>query len=138
MCFTCATYLFMLIAMVCFLLDGLDVDLPQTETEIYEQFTRHTLFRAIKRSDSDALDSMESLPKQERDVFISICKLAFEKTLSGKQVMKQSEVKHFFNPESKDCLGLITIDVKAAILCRFEKMYTFLHLTFQLHITSLV
>ncbi len=49
--------------------------------------------------------------------------------------MKQSEVKHFFNPESKDCLGLITIDVKAA-LCGFEKMYTFLHLTFQEYLAA--
>ena len=29
-------------AMVCFLLDCLDVDLPKTETEIYQQFTIQT------------------------------------------------------------------------------------------------
>ncbi len=85
--------------------------------------------------DSFELDSIESLPEQERGVFISICKLAFEETLCGKQVMEQSEVKHFFNPESKDCLGLITIDVKAA-KCGFEKLYTFLHLTFQEYLAA--
>ncbi len=35
-------------AMVCFLFNRYGVDLPKTETEIYQQFTRQPLFRAIK------------------------------------------------------------------------------------------
>ena len=53
-------------------------------------------------------------------------------TSSSKQVIGQTEVKHFFNlqPTDKDCMGLITID-KMAMMCGFQKLYTFLHLTFQ-------
>ena len=42
-------YLPIHVAMVCYLFDNLDVDLPQIETEIYETFTLHTLLRSISR-----------------------------------------------------------------------------------------
>ncbi len=129
MCTTCVTCLFMLPwCAIC-----LDVDLPQTETEIYEQFTRHTLLRSISRHSDDlmCLDSIESLPEQEKEVFSKISTLAYEKTVSGKQSVLQSDVDHIFNAtQSTDFLGLITVDIKA-IGCGFQKMYTFLHLTFQ-------
>ncbi len=120
-------------AMVCYLFDRLDVDLPQTETEIYEQFTRHTILRSISRHSDNLmrLDSIESLPEQEKEVWSKISTLAYEKTVSGKQSVLQSDVDHFFNSaESNDFFGLITVDIKA-IGCGFQKMYTFLHLTFQ-------
>ncbi len=120
-------------AMVCYLFDYLDVDLPQTETEIYDQFTRHTLLRSISRHSGNllCLDSIESLPEQEKEVFNKINTLAYEKTVSGKQSVLQSDVDHLFNSaESNDFFGLITVDIKA-IGCVFQKMYTFLHLTFQ-------
>ena len=46
--------------------------------------------------------------------------------------MTQTELKQFFNlqPTDKDCMGLITID-KKAMMCGFQNIYTFLHLTFQ-------
>ncbi len=56
-------------AMVCYLFDCLG-GLPQTETEIYDQFTRHILLRSISRHSDDlmCLDSIESLPEQEKEV----------------------------------------------------------------------
>ena len=125
-------YLPIHVAMVCYLFDYLDVNLPQTETEIYAEFTKHTLFRSISRQTDDlvCLDSIESLPAPEREVCNMICKLAWELTISGKQAMLQKDVRHFFDAQNSECLGLITIDIKA-VQCGFDKIYTFLHLTFQ-------
>ena len=121
--------------MVCFLYDNLESDLPQTETSIYAEFTKFTMLRMLYRDDNNTdmcIESFNDLPQPQNQLYVSICKLAFEMTSSSKQVMRQTEVKHFFNlqPSDKDCLGLITVD-KMAMICGFQKLYTFLHLTFQ-------
>ena len=62
---------------------------------------------------------------------MKICKLAFEMVMSSKQVMRQAEVQGLFDiHNSKDCLGLITVD-KVALRHGMQELYTFLHLTFQ-------
>ncbi len=48
-------YLTIHAAMVCYLFYCLDVNLPQTETDIYDQFTRHTLLRSISRHSDDLM-----------------------------------------------------------------------------------
>ena len=121
--------------MVCFLYDNLESDLPQTETSIYAEFTKFTMLRMLYRDDSNTdmcIESLTDLPEPQNQLYVTICKLAFEMTKSSKQVMTQTEVKHFFNLQSSDVnsLGLITID-KMATMCGFQKLYTFLHLTFQ-------
>ena len=132
--------------MVCFLYDNFESDLPQTETSIYAEFTKFTMLRMLYRDDSNSdmcIESLTDLPEPQNQLYVSICKLAFEMTKSSKQVMTQTEVKNFFHlyPTDRDCLGLITID-KMAMMCGFQKLYTFLHLTFQeflaaFYITSL-
>ena len=121
--------------MVCFLYDNLESDLPQTETSIYAEFTKSTLLRMLYRDDSNSdkyIKSLNDLPKPLNQLYVTIlCKLAFEMTRSSKQVIEQAEVEHFFRLQAdKDCMGLITID-KMAMMCGFQKLYTFLHLTFQ-------
>ena len=121
--------------MVCFLYDNLESDLPQTETNIYAEFTKFTMLRTLYRDDGNSdmcIESLTDLPEPQNQLYVTICKLAFEMTRSSKQVMTQTEVKHFFNlqPTDKNCMGLITID-KMAMMCGFQKLYTFLHLTFQ-------
>ena len=128
--------------MVCFLFN-LGSSLPLTETEIYEEFTRHTLLRALTRKRKDELtesadelellESADELPDVESKVFHQICKLAYKKTISSKQVMRKSEVRDFFTGNKS--LGLITIDCMAS-KCGFENLYTFLHLTFQEYLAA--
>ena len=119
--------------MVCFLYD-IESDLPQTETSIYVEFTRFTMLRILYCDSSNlgmCIESLTDLPEPQNQLYSTICKLAFEMTISSKEVMKQAEVQHFFKLQAdKDCLGLITID-KMAFAAGFSKLYTFLHLTFQ-------
>ena len=121
--------------MVCFLYDNLESDLPQTETSIYAEFTKFTMLRMLYRDESNSdmcIESLTDLPEPQNQLYNTICKLAFEMTSSSKQVMRQTEVMLFLNlqPTERDCMGLITID-KKAMMCGFQKLYTFLHLTFQ-------
>ena len=117
--------------MLCFLYDihVLGSDLPQTETQVYVDFTRATILRMLYRNDRNlCIESLSNLPEPHNQLYRAICKLAFEMTSSSRQVMNQAEVKDFFN--YNDSLGLITVDIMA-MACGFQKMYTFLHLTFQ-------
>ena len=129
-------YLPIQLAMICFLYDLFEKDgdeFPDTETDVYEQFTRHMLLRTFYRQNIEMyLESIFSLPEvEERRLFRSICTLAFEKTLSSKQVLEQSEVDIFCKKmNTNSSLGLLTVDRKAT-KCGFQNMYTFCHLTFQ-------
>ena len=120
--------------MVCFLYDNLELDLPQTETNIYVEFTKFTMLRMLYRDDSNTdmcIESVTDLPEPQNQLYVTICKLAFEMTKSSKQVMTQTEVKHFnLQPSDVNSMGLITVD-KMATMCGFQNLYTFLHLTFQ-------
>ena len=123
-------------AMVCFLFDNLDVELPQTETEIYTEFTKFTLLRTLNRECQVFIKSLRDLPAPHKTYYNKVCKLAYETTASSKQVVQQDEVKSYFNVEKeKETLGLITVD-KLAMKCGFQNMYTFLHLTFQEFLTA--
>ena len=126
-------------AMVCYLFDVMGSKLPRTETEMYKQFTNHTLLRTVTRyrDEIDFLESPGDLLNQDYEGFRKICELAFEKTLSSKQVMKKSEVRNFFGDISSgnESMGLITVDCMAKI-CGFDKLYTFLHLTFQEYLAA--
>ena len=125
-------------AMVCFLCQA-DRSLPETETGIYKEFTIYFFLRALRQLNDDEdiyIDSIESLPSSERESYMKICKLAFEMTVSSKQVMKQKDVQNFFDVHSnRDYFGLITVD-RVALKYGFQKLYTFLHLTFQEFLTA--
>ena len=119
-------------AMACYLCQ-VDRTLPETETGIYKEFTIYFFLRALRQLNDDEyiyIDSIESLPSPQRESYMKICKLAFEMTLSSKQVMKHDDVRDFDVHSNRDYLGLITVD-KVALKYGFQKLYTFLHLTFQ-------
>ena len=122
-------------SMVCFLYDNLDSVIPQTETEIYAEFAKYTILRTLYRHDSEpgVFQSIKDLPSPQKDIFFKVCQLAFKMCLSSKQVLREVEVRDFFfvtSQKDKGSLSLITID-KIATRCGYEKLYTFLHLTFQ-------
>ena len=126
-------------AMVCYLFNVMGSKLPRTETEMYTEFTNHTLLRTITRyeNDIDYLKSPDYLLEQDKIIFLRICKLAFEKTVTSKQVLKKSEVLDYFTDitSGSESMGLITVDCMAS-KCGFENLYTFLHLTFQEYLAA--
>ena len=128
-------------AMVCYLFNIMGGTLPRTETEMYTEFTNSTLLRAIRRDEENEMahiESPEDLSDHEMEMFLRICKLGFEKTLSSKQVMRKAEVREFFRADvhcGKESMGLITVDCMAR-KCGFENLYTFLHLTFQEYLAA--
>ena len=128
-------------AMVCYLFNIMSGTLPRTETEMYTDFTTLTLLRTIRRKEDDDMEysimSAEDLTGDEKGLFLKICQLGFEKTLSSKQVMRKDEVSDFFKDVhcGKESMGLITVDCMAR-KCGFENLYTFLHLTFQEYLAA--
>ena len=124
-------------AMVCYLYDVMGSRLPRTETEMYSEFTKHTLLRTLNREAETSLKSVEELQPKEMDLFLKICELGYKKTINSKQVMTKSEVEGLSIDVSsgKDSMGLITVDRMAGV-CGFESLYTFLHLTFQEYLAA--
>ena len=119
-------------AMICFLYD-VEGGLPRTETQIYKEFTKHSILRSFYKTAKDKrfLKSIDSLEDPERKYFYSICQLAYEKTRSSLQILEQHDLESLCeNVTLEDTLGLITVDNKAT-KCGFQNIYTFCHLTFQ-------
>ena len=120
-------------AMICFLYDVAgDAALPNTETNIYCEFTKHTILRALYRGKSQVkLQTLNCLQGTVRDNFLVICKLAFVKTKISEQVLEKGEIEGIYTEgRIEESLGLITIDLIAAI-SGFQNTYSFCHLTFQ-------
>ena len=113
--------------MVCFLCEQ-GRSLPETETGIYSEFTIYIFLRTLRKDDKDFyIKSIHSLPPSENNSYLKVCKLAFETIVSSEQVMKEEKVNV---QNEKDYFGLISID-KVALAHGSQKLYTFLHLTFQ-------
>ena len=127
-------------AMVCYLFDVMGSKLPRTETKMYTVFASHTLLRNLTRYEKELdydLESPDDLQGRDKEIFDQICKLAFEKTATSRQVFKKKEIHNIFGDASSgsETMGLITIDQIASI-CGFKKLYTFLHLTFQEYLAA--
>ena len=127
-------------AMVCYLFDVMGSKLPRTETKMYTVFANHTLLRNLTRYEKELdydLESPDDLQGRDKEIFDKICKLAFEKTAASRQVFKKKEIRNIFGNASSgsETMGLITIDQIASI-CGFDKLYTFLHLTFQEYLAA--
>ena len=126
-------------AMVCFLHQNSEY-VPDTETKIYEEFTRLILLRFLSRSDETAqLPSLSSLCGQQAEWFKKICHLAFDMTIQSKQVVHQRDTEVPLSPDCShgdECgLGLVTIDHTVAMF-GLTNTHTFLHLTLQEYLAA--
>lgn len=124
-------------AMICFLFDTLTTAsaLGQTETDIYKEFTVYTILRAMHRVNIGKkkhyiIKSIKDLVEPQKQIYDKICKVAFEMTVSSQQIMQQADAPYLDLEEETGHLGLVTSD-EVATRYGFEKMYSFLHLTFQ-------
>ena len=126
-------------AMVCFLHQYSEC-VPDTETKIYEEFTRLILLRCLSRRDENAqLPSLSSLCGQQAELFKKICHLAFDMTIQSKQVVHQRDTEVSLSPDCShgdECgLGLVTIDHTVAMF-GLTNTHTFLHLTLQEYLAA--
>ena len=122
-------------AMLCYLYSQLRDDLPNTETEVYECFTKLVLLREMAAADHSAvrIESLQDLKGRNRDQFRAICYLAFDMCIKSKQVLHQSETDvPLFQQGGAEApsLGLLKVD-PVAKLFGIENTYCFHHLTFQ-------
>lgn len=140
-----ACYLPLHLTMLAFLYDE-DIELPATETQMYNHLTLSILLRSIKkREDSESqvlsLNSFDDLCPEDKLLFDKICELAFDATLSNKQFFRSSELKEkrIFKAGSKgndqDTLGLVVVDRQIGIRGHVE-VYSFFHLTFQEYLAA--
>ena len=115
-------------AILCFLYDYDPELLPETQTDLYKHFTTSIIIRQLKQyNPSFTLQSLEDLKGEEAETFKNLCQLAFEMTITSRQVMSRGEL----NIDNKNSLGLVTIDVSAQLSGEYRNSYSFLHLTLQ-------
>ena len=121
-----------------------DGTLPKTETEFYRDFTLSLLSRVIYKQDKQKnlsdINSCDELPKEVKDVFHKVCKLAFKATVDSRQVFKDSEVHDIqisgSSGSDKESIGLVVID---RYFAKFgvNNTYSFLHLTLQEYLAAI-
>ena len=121
-------YLPVYASIICFLFHVKEGDIPHTETKIYEQFVIATLLRHKARSkEQEQIKSLEDLGVEERNLFLSLCKLAFDMTVTSQQVVSKSEADVCLDGSG---LGLLTLEQTYREYGR-ECLFTFHHLTLQ-------
>ena len=126
-------------AMICFLFVQLEGNIPNTETQIYEQFTISTLLRQkthYKYQEQQQLTSLKDLCGDKKIDFSSICNVAFDMTVKSHQVVSRRDAPEHFFDFTSSVLGLLTVE-RTCRCYGIEDLYTFHHLTFQEYLAAL-
>ena len=122
-------------AMISFLYQSKRGNIPATQTKIYEEFTRSMILRHLRRQDKGTqISSLKALGGEAKKNFDALCFLAYSMSTRKVQVISREELSYEFSLDvcSDDSwsMGLVTIN-STAQLSGMDKLYTFLHLTFQ-------
>ena len=121
--------------MICFLFI-FDQHISSTQTKLYEQFTRHIIQRSLlRRGLTKSISCLKDLDRTRKKYFEDLCLLAYDMTVSSKQVISSEEVGVELGGKKKDSeeewsLGLLTV-CPSLQSSGMRKNYSFLHLTFQ-------
>ena len=114
----------LLTAMICFLYQLEEGQIPCTQTKIYEEFIRCTILRCLRLHDDEVqLHSLGDLDENTEKKFKMLCQLAYKMTLEPELIIKE-------RLDNEACLGLFSIN-HIALTSGFSTMHTFLHMTFQ-------
>ncbi len=116
-------------AMICFLFSELEGDIPHRETQILEQFIITTIAKQQARKGEELhVRSLKNLSGEIKELFSSICKIAFDMLINSQQVVSQSDAPVSIFTDS--ALGLLTVERKSKLYYS-EDFYTFSHLSLQ-------
>ena len=122
-------------AMICFLFQ-FDQHISSAQTKVYEQFTRLIILRSLLRHGlTKSISRLKDLDRTHKKYFKDICLLAYNMTVSSKQVISSEELGIALGGKKKDSeeewsLGLLT--VCPSLQCRgVQQNVSFFHLTFQ-------
>ncbi len=116
-------------AMICFLFSELEEDIPLRETQILEQFIITTIAKHQARKGEELhVRSLKNLSGEIKELFSSICKIAFDMIINSQQVVSQSDAPVSISMDS--ALGLLTVERKSKLYYS-EDFYTFSHLSLQ-------
>ncbi len=116
-------------AMICFLFSELEGDIPHRETQILEQFIITTIAKHQARKGEELhVRSLKNLSGEIKELFSSICKIAFDMIINSQQVVSQSDAPVSIFTDS--ALGLLTVERKSKLYYS-EYFYTFSHLSLQ-------
>ena len=128
-------------AMLTVLFDEEEI-LPETETQVYRDFTLSTLARSILKKQGAVtlkLTKFDQLPHDEKITFFKVCELAYNATVESKLVFSSSDINKITKPgatiSDDTTLGLVVID-HYFMRHGLDETYTFLHLTFQEYLAA--
>ncbi len=115
--------------MICFLFSELEGDIPHRETQILEQFIITTIAKHQARKKEELhVRSLKNLSGEIKELFSSICMIAFDMLINSQQVVSQSDAPVSIFTDS--ALGLLTVERKSKLYYS-EDFYTFSHLSLQ-------
>ena len=122
-------------AIISFLYQSKGGNIPATQTKIYEEFTRSMILRSLRRQNEDMkISSLNELGGEVKKNFDALCFLAYSMSTRKVQVISREDLSHEYSLDvSSDdswSLGLVTVN-STTQLSGMDKLYTFLHLTFQ-------
>ena len=126
-------------AMICFLFQFAK-NVSVTQTKVYEEFTRMIIQRHLARyKNCKALVSLNDLDGEYKKHFKDLCHLAYEMTITSKQVISARELQVQLGGcgslSEEGSLGLLTI-CPTLYQTGIHQSYAFLHLTFQEFLTA--